>query len=491
MGSSQSNLQVETRDVKQVYEFLEVLGKGSFAVVHRARKLVDGYFYAIKVIRKRDLNVEELENVQEEVAIMGKIDHPNVVKLFEIYETTQKVYLVMELLEGGELFERIIAKKHFTEATAAHVIRDISSAIAYLHEHGIVHRDLKPENLLFKDNSDIATIKITDFGLAKYVGDSMHSKGAGNTAVGTSQYLAPEVITSRMYGPEGDVWAIGVILYILLSGFPPFYEEDINLLYDQILKATVDFSDPSWLSVSNDAKRLISSLLVVEPSKRFTAKEILAFNWTDPNYNHQIVELKLNVLDKIRSCQAKMRLHKAMKAVLATERLKLLVSQKALSSPSLSPDSSFELSPRSPFLKAPRPLDVGIFSSEISNHLSSIESFMKPLSKPAPMNLLLSPSSFASDQGDRVTPHPKDALSFKMQVPNVKLDAFPAPKSARSYHPASPTTPSVTIMKKYLNLGYDTPLTESELKEEIDRKERLRALSLTKTEERISRFDFR
>lgn len=174
-------------DIKQKYDFLEVLGRGSFAKVHKAAKKIDGTLYAIKVIRKKDLNREELEYVHDEIIIMRKVEHPNIVKLYEVFETSDKVYLVLELLEGGELFDRIIARRNFSEEEASHIIRDITSAVGYLHSHGIVHRDLKPENLLFKNNEADAPIKITDFGLAKFF--SLDSARQMGTSAGTPLYV--------------------------------------------------------------------------------------------------------------------------------------------------------------------------------------------------------------------------------------------------------------------------------------------------------------
>merc|ERR1719198_2157866 len=177
------------------------------------------------------------------------VSHPNIIQLYEIFDEKEKMNLVMELVTGGELFDRIVAKSHYTEREAANTIATICAALKHLHKQKIVHRDLKPENLLYSDPTDEAIIKVADFGLARMVsaGDIM------KTACGTPGYVAPEILQNKGYdSPAVDMWSTGVILYILLCGFPPFYEEELPALFDQILKARYDFPSPWWDSISDD-----------------------------------------------------------------------------------------------------------------------------------------------------------------------------------------------------------------------------------------------
>jgi calcium/calmodulin-dependent protein kinase I len=204
--------------------------------------------------------------LQLEVEILSQIDHPNVVRLVEIFDEAEVLYLVMELMSGGELFDRIVEKEAYTEKEAAETLRPIVDAIRYCHEQDIIHRDLKPENLLYSSTDEKAIIKISDFGLARFVQGEF-----ATTACGTPGYVAPEIIEGIKYGKEVDYWSIGIILYIMLCGFPPFYEEDNTKLFAKISKCQVEFPSPYWDKISDQAKGLILSLLVRDPSKRLTA----------------------------------------------------------------------------------------------------------------------------------------------------------------------------------------------------------------------------
>jgi len=263
-------------EVGKYYDIQKKLGTGSFAIVKKAVRKSDGKEFAIKVINKSKLNADELAVIHDEVEIMHKINHPNCVTLFEMFETKTKLYMVMELLTGGELFDRIVAKGSYSEKAASNVIKSVASAIAYLHQSGVVHRDLKPENLLYLNKSDDSPIKITDFGLAKFRGEE---KEAMHTACGTPGYVAPEVLKGEKYDKAVDLWSLGVILYILLCGFPPFYHQNTNMLYKQIKKGEYDFPDPYWTDISESAKSLVRGLLTVDPKKRMSAKDVLAHQW--------------------------------------------------------------------------------------------------------------------------------------------------------------------------------------------------------------------
>jgi len=198
------------------------------------------------------------------------------VQLFEMFETKKHVYMVLELLTGGELFDRVIQKGSFSEKEAADLVRPLAAALQYLHGIGVVHRDLKPENLIYSSSRADASIKITDFGLAKL---TLAAKSSLSTACGTPGYVAPEVLKNEPYGSPVDLWSLGVILYILLCGFPPFYHESTAALYKLIKKGQYDFPAPYWTEISDSAKNLVRALLTVDPSARATPSQVLAHPW--------------------------------------------------------------------------------------------------------------------------------------------------------------------------------------------------------------------
>lgn len=195
--------------------------------------------------------------LQNEIEILAQIDHPNVVKQFEIYDEKSVIYLVLEIMQGGEvsnfysyflpqLFDRIVEKEHYSEKEAAETFRPIVDAIRYCHEMGIIHRDLKPENLLYETKDEDSIIKVSDFGLARYV----ESNELASTAVGTPGYVSPEIVSGQGYGKETDCWSLGVILYVMLCGFPPFFADDNAELFEMIKKAEYDFPEDFWAEIS-------------------------------------------------------------------------------------------------------------------------------------------------------------------------------------------------------------------------------------------------
>lgn len=276
--------------------------------------------FAIKIIKKDKLNSEELSVVHDEVDIMGKISHPNCAQLHEMYETKKKLYMVMELLTGGELFDRIVAKGSYSEKEAADLIASVTGALKYLHGIGVVHRDMKPENLIYATKRDDSAIKITDFGLAKFREAEGNGKGSGmHTACGTPGYVAPEVLKNEAYGPEVDMWSLGVILYILLCGFPPFYHESTAALYKQIKKGAYDFPDPYWTEISADAKDLVTRLLNIDPKKRYKPKDVLAHAWIagDGASNQQFSDAHTR---NFAMLQARRTLRKGVRSIIAVNR---------------------------------------------------------------------------------------------------------------------------------------------------------------------------
>jgi len=260
------------------------IGHGHYGVVRKCMHRETREWYAIKSIRKS--KVQKLEILLREVEILKEVDHPNIIKLIEIHEDDKYLHLITELCTGGELFDRIISKTqsaegHFSEKDAASLIRSILDAIRYCHdEKQIVHRDLKPENFLYSTPEENSPIKIIDFGLSRH--DS--SVGIMKTKVGTPYYVAPEVLR-REYTKSCDIWSIGVITYILLCGYPPFYGDSDNQIFDQVRTGLFTFPSPDWDDISDCAKDFIRSLLRMEPSRRLTARQALAHTWITRNNN--------------------------------------------------------------------------------------------------------------------------------------------------------------------------------------------------------------
>uniref|UniRef100_A0A665W986 Calcium/calmodulin-dependent protein kinase type 1-like n=1 Tax=Echeneis naucrates TaxID=173247 RepID=A0A665W986_ECHNA len=229
---------------------------------------------AIKCIPKKALEGKE-NSIENEIAVLHKIKHGNIVSLEEIFESKSHLYLVMQLVSGGELFDRIIEKGFYTEKDASKLIQQILDAVKYLHDMGIVHRDLKPENLLYYSMDEDSKIMISDFGLSKIE----DSASVMSTACGTPGYVAPEVLAQKPYSKAVDCWSIGVIAYILLCGYPPFYDDNDAKLFEQILKAEYEFDSPYWDDISDSAKDFIVHLMEKDPNTRFTCEQALQHPW--------------------------------------------------------------------------------------------------------------------------------------------------------------------------------------------------------------------
>jgi len=255
------------------YEVLELIGTGHFAKVRKGRHKRSGELVAVKIITKPAPH--KMKMLKAEVDIMTKLNHPNVVRLHKVVDTETKLYLVMELLTGGELFDRIVAKGHYTEGDAQTLTRTIVKTMHYLHSQGVAHRDLKPENILLATPAEDAAIKITDFGLSRLIDEATLM----TTACGTPGYVAPEVITHEAYSTQIDMWSVGVIVYILLCGFPPFYGENDAQMFRKIRTANYKFLSPYWDNISADAKDFVAKLLMVDPNRRMTAQEALKHKW--------------------------------------------------------------------------------------------------------------------------------------------------------------------------------------------------------------------
>ncbi|XP_062872438.1 serine/threonine-protein kinase DCLK1b [Trichomycterus rosablanca] len=263
--------------IAERYKVGRMIGDGNFAVVRECVERSTGREYALKIINKSKCRGKE-HMIQNEVSILRRVKHPNIVLLIEEMDTYSELYLVMELVKGGDLFDAITSTNKYTERDASGMLYNLASAIKYLHTLNVVHRDIKPENLLVYEHHDGSkSLKLGDFGLATVVDGPLY------TVCGTPTYVAPEIIAERGYGLKVDIWAAGVITYILLCGFPPFRgsSEDQEVLFDQILTGQLDFPLPYWENVSDTAKELITCMLQVEVDQRYTALQVLDHPWVN------------------------------------------------------------------------------------------------------------------------------------------------------------------------------------------------------------------
>ncbi|XP_062165948.1 calcium-dependent protein kinase 7-like [Alnus glutinosa] len=264
------------REIELQYELGRELGRGEFGITYLCTDRATGEKFACKSISKQKLRTAvDIEDVRREVEIMKHLPkHPNIVSLKDTYEDDNAVHIVMELCEGGELFDRIVARGHYTERAAAAVTKTIVEVVQMCHMHGVMHRDLKPENFLFADMKETAHLKAIDFGLSVFF-----KPGEKFTEiVGSPYYMAPEVL-KRKYGQEIDVWSAGVILYILLCGVPPFWAETEQGVAQAIIRSVVDFRRDPWPKVSDNAKDLVKKMLHPDPKQRLTAQEVLDHPW--------------------------------------------------------------------------------------------------------------------------------------------------------------------------------------------------------------------
>ncbi|KAK3205493.1 hypothetical protein Dsin_019539 [Dipteronia sinensis] len=301
-------------DVKSMYSMGKELGRGQFGITHLCTNKSTGEQFACKTIAKRKLvNKEDIEDVRREVQIMHHLTgQPNIVELKGAYEDKQSVHLVMELCAGGELFDRIIAKGHYTERAAASLLRTIVQIVHTCHSMGVIHRDLKPENFLLLSKDENAPLKATDFGLSVFYkpGDVFKD------IVGSAYYIAPEVL-KRKYGPEADIWSVGVMLYILLCGVPPFWAESEHGIFNAILRGHVDFTTDPWPQISSPAKDLVRKMLTSDPKQRLTASQVLSHPWIKEDGEAPDVPLDCAVLSRLKQFKAMNKFKKVALRVIA------------------------------------------------------------------------------------------------------------------------------------------------------------------------------
>ncbi|CAB4059828.1 CAMK1 [Lepeophtheirus salmonis] len=318
VGDPNNKKDAKVPTVEDKYIMKDVLGTGAFSQVRLAEQREEpSKLYAIKIIDKKALKGKE-DSLENEIKVLRRLDHPNVVKLLEAYESKSSVYLVMELVTGGELFDRIVEKGSYTEKDAADLIKQVLSAVAYMHTEGVVHRDLKPENLLYHSTDEDSKIMISDFGLSK-----MEDSGIMATACGTPGYVAPEVLAQKPYGKSVDVWSIGVISYILLCGYPPFYDENDANLFAQILKGEFEFDSPYWDDISDEAKAFIRQLMCVDVDKRLSCSEALEHAWITGAKNDK--DIHASVSEQLKKNFAKSRWRQAYNAIAVSRQMKKMV----------------------------------------------------------------------------------------------------------------------------------------------------------------------
>ncbi|XP_006655639.3 calcium-dependent protein kinase 15 [Oryza brachyantha] len=301
-------------DVRATYTFGRELGRGQFGVTYLATHKPTGRRYACKSIAARKLaRKDDVDDVRREVHIMHHLTgHRNIVELRGAYEDRHSVNLIMELCEGGELFDRIIARGHYSERAAAALCREIVSVVHSCHSMGVMHRDLKPENFLFLNRTEDSPLKATDFGLSVFFKPGEQFRDL----VGSAYYVAPEVL-KRRYGAEADIWSAGVILYILLSGVPPFWAENEDGIFDAVLQGHIDFLSEPWPSISSAAKDLVKRMLRQDPKERLTAAEILNHPWIREDGEAPDKPLDITVISRMKQFRAMNKLKKVALKVVA------------------------------------------------------------------------------------------------------------------------------------------------------------------------------
>lgn len=307
-------LQTRTGNFKEFFTLGKKLGQGQFGTTYLCVEKATGIEYACKTIAKRKLIThEDVEDVRREIQIMHHLKgHPNVISIKEAYEDPMAVHVVMEICAGGELFDRIIKRGHYSERKAAELTRTIVGVVETCHSLGVMHRDLKPENFLFVNNQEDSLLKTIDFGLSIFFKPGERF----SDVVGSPYYVAPEVLR-KLYGPEADVWSAGVILYILLSGVPPFWAESEQGIFEQVLHGDLDFTSDPWPSISESAKDLVTKMLVRDPRRRPTAHDVLCHPWVQIDGVAPDKPLDSAVLSRLKQFSAMNKLKKMALKVIA------------------------------------------------------------------------------------------------------------------------------------------------------------------------------
>lgn len=316
----------------QRYQLGEELGRGSFAIVHRCVNKKNGKHFAVKVVNKQKTTPSQLKDLDTEIKIMRKLQHNFVITLYETVASATSLYIVLEYVQGGDLFHMISRLKHYSENIAAYLMNNLMSALKYMHECGVAHRDLKPDNMLLVnaipkstaglkyETKLLSEIKVADFGFAQECGD----RNDMTKCCGTPYYIAPEVLlcglykTGPPYGKQADLWSAGVICYVLLSGSPAFQAQKRDALFKLIVQGDISFEGSLWSRISEQAKDFITKLLEKDPAVRLTPEKALAHEWLDGKQSE--VHLP-NLQSKLSTFNARMKFKGAVFGIEAAHRM--------------------------------------------------------------------------------------------------------------------------------------------------------------------------
>jgi len=308
---------------EELYRLKGVLGTGAFSTVrmgyHRSNR---DKTYAVKCVNRKKLTDEDEVALLDEVAILKEMKHMHIIRLYDFFKEPSTYYLVMEEMDGGELFDRIVAKAYYNEKEARDTCMILLEAVRHMHENNVAHRDLKPENLLLVSKSDDSQVKIADFGFAKKV----YEECSLTTQCGTPGYVAPEILEGKKYDQRADMWSVGVILYILLGGYPPFIENTQRELFRKIKRGDYEFHDEYWGTVSKEARDLIGSLLTVKPSERLDAEQALENPWIRDDADSLAKKGLDKNLESLRKFNARRKFKAAVSTVVAVNKLNSLGS---------------------------------------------------------------------------------------------------------------------------------------------------------------------
>ncbi|CAG9313715.1 unnamed protein product [Blepharisma stoltei] len=304
-----STNKIKKRELTDVYNIKKCIGQGSFGIVRKGQHKNDpNLIVAIKSIDKFKIK-SNLHLLKREVSILQSIDHPNIIKFYETFDDGKYLHIVMEFCSGGELFEKIMEKGKINEKKAACYMEKILLAVNHLHQVGVCHRDLKPENFLFENDSPNAELKIIDFGLSNKFGDKFKHTTKMETFVGTPYYVAPEVIKGE-YGPKCDLWSVGVIMYVMLTGHHPFKGETPTQIFQNVVRGELNMESPVWETISEPAKDLLRKLIVTDPNQRLCADDALRHHWFSDAPKAKI-ELDPNIICALRHYKPKSQMQRA------------------------------------------------------------------------------------------------------------------------------------------------------------------------------------
>ncbi|XP_072484275.1 calcium/calmodulin-dependent protein kinase type II subunit gamma isoform X17 [Notamacropus eugenii] len=381
------------------YQLYEELGKGAFSVVRRCVKKTSTQEYAAKIINTKKLSARDHQKLEREARICRLLKHPNIVRLHDSISEEGFHYLVFDLVTGGELFEDIVAREYYSEADASHCIHQILESVNHIHQHDIVHRDLKPENLLLASKCKGAAVKLADFGLAIEVqGDQQAWFGFA----GTPGYLSPEVLRKDPYGKPVDIWACGVILYILLVGYPPFWDEDQHKLYQQIKAGAYDFPSPEWDTVTPEAKNLINQMLTINPAKRITADQALKHPWVCQRSTVASMMHRQETVECLRKFNARRKLKGAILTTMLVSR-NFSVGRQS-SAPALAAVSAASLAGQAAKSLLNKKSDGGVKSNNKN-------SLVSPVQEPAPLQ-----TAMGSTESCNTTTEDEDLKVRKQEI---------------------------------------------------------------------------